>query len=76
MTLYKNLQLQVELAQLCRVNSVSPTGESIEHSASHDCDACILEREARDELEAQPQHRVEQASWVSKMRKLRATLKA
>jgi len=71
MTLYKNLQLQVKLAQSCRVNATMPTGEPIEHGAEHECEDCETERTARAQLEAQPEHKLEQASWVAMMRELR-----
>lgn len=71
MTLYENLQFQVKLAQACRVNAVMPTGENIEHGAEHECSDCVTEREARAQLEAQPEHKLEQATWVQFMRELR-----
>ena len=76
MSLYENLRLQVKLAQSCRVNAIMPTGESIEHNAGHECEDCETERKARAQLEAQPEHRLEQASWVAMMRELRDVSKA
>jgi hypothetical protein len=76
MTLYENLQLQVKLAQSCRVNATMPTGEPIEHCAGHECEDCVTERKARNELEAQPEHKLEQVAWVQLMRELRDASKA